>query len=157
MFYNLNKHVPKVDEEEENKMKKQRRNIRQKATRTFDKRPEKFIKITDETHYTVGERIYIEGVNRNGRGGVVVEPSDFLNILDSGFMITDNIVTAYMHMLVHSNKFVLNIQNTYFWNFLCNMTWDDLISHLKFQNWNTFSSIFNPGLEALMTVDIGLI
>ena len=40
MFYNLNKAATQIDAEKLNILKKQRRNIRQKAKRTFDKRPE---------------------------------------------------------------------------------------------------------------------
>ena len=72
----------------------------------------------DETHYRVGEGVFIEGVNRNERECYVIEPLDFLNSLDSGYMIINNIVDEYMNLLVYSDKYVLKVVTTSFGKYL---------------------------------------
>ena len=114
IFYNKRESDNYLSTNEIDNYKKRRKNVRQKAQRLLSKNPDKHIELFNEVNYNMGGRVYIEGVTKNGRGGIIVEPCDFVNILESGFMITDNIVNSYMNLLVHSEKYDLSIVSSFF-------------------------------------------
>jgi len=106
-------------------------------------------------NYNVGEHVYIEGVNKNGKGGIIVEPSDFVNILESGYMITDNIVNSYMNLLVHSEKYELSIVSSFFLQLLQLDGWERTKQHI--QNWEKTIYYSFLHLEDHIIQDIGTI
>ena len=144
---NINKKTKEECTNKKNELKKKRKSLLQKTSRVISNPPQKIINLVNSSSYTFGDRIFIESTkySRKGCGGIVVEPADILHLLDTGYMITDNIVNGYMNLLVNSVEFPLKVVTTHFLLLLKNYGWQTAAK--KLEDWNNIFLLFIPGFR----------
>ena len=127
--------------------RKRRRNLLQKTSRMISKPPQKIINVIDGSSNILGDHIFIEPTkhNRKGCGGIIVEASDFLHLLDTGYMIIDNIVNRYMNLLVNSIEIPMKIVSTQFLILLKTYGWQTAAK--KLEDWDKILLFLIPGFR----------